>query len=80
MIVQLVDTSAYDGQTAEVRDPPPEVLELPTASGIVAAREELEAGKAYRGPNVTFHLRLTAGGEYRYVASHLLPTYDGRAK
>lgn len=80
MIVTLVDTSAYDGQTCEVADPPREVLELPSADGIIRERVSLEAGNAYRGPNVRFHLRLTEGGEWRYVAEHLLENWDRRKK
>lgn len=75
----LVDTSRYDGMTIEVADLKP-TLELPAAAEFLEAEDEVKAGKAYRGPNTVFHLRVTQGGENKYVAAHLVPNFDRSVK
>lgn len=75
----LVDTSRYDGTTIEVRELTA-TIELPAAAEFLAAEADVLEGHAYRGPNTIFHLRVTQGGENKYVAAHLLPNFDRSVK
>ena len=78
-VATLVDTSRYDGTTVEVAELRP-TIELPAAAEFLEQEAEVKAGKAYRGPNTVFHLRVTQGGENKYVAEHLLTNFDRSVK